>query len=74
MNGELQLIGTGRTEPGRTLGTPGNLRFNKKDWDDDAIHVFGGQLYNLNIWQLHLPFLQFLGLVYEFFWVFLTYR
>ena len=45
------LVGTGTTASGRTLKMGGTLFFNRLSYSDDANYIFGGQLYQLNVFS-----------------------
>ena len=49
LNGNL--IGTGTTTSGRTLKMGGTLFFNRLSYSTDSGHIFGGQIYQFNIFS-----------------------
>ena len=49
LNGNL--IGTGTTPSGRTLNMGGTLFFNRLSYSTSSSHIFGGQIYQFNIFS-----------------------
>ena len=45
------LVGTGTTPSGRTLKMGGTLFFNRLSYSTDSGHIFGGQIYQFNIFS-----------------------
>ena len=45
------LVGTGTTPSGRTLKMGGTLFFNRLSYSTDSHHIFGGQIYQFNIFS-----------------------